>query len=139
MIVLDTNVISEALRPQPDPGVVAWLESLTGEIAITTVTLAELLAGVRRLPPGRRKTALVASVDAALQPYRDTRAILAFDDNVADHYADIVVARERSGSPISMADAQIAAICRTHRTSCATGNTKDFADTGIDLMDPWTA
>lgn len=138
MIVLDTNVISEILRPQPAPQVVVWLESLTGDVAITTVTLAELLAGVRRLPDGRRRSVLSARIDAALQPYREGRSILAFDDEAAVHYAEVFVAREKTGLPISMADAQIAAICRTHRASCATRNTKDFADTGIALINPWT-
>ena len=138
MIVLDTNVISEIFRPQPAPQVVVWLESLTGDVAITTVTLAELLAGVRRLPDGRRRSVLSARIDAALQPYRETRSILAFDDEAADHYAEVFVAREKTGMPISMADAQIAAICRTHRASCATRNTKDFADTGIARINPWT-
>ena len=136
--LIDTNVISEILRPQPAPQVVVWLESLTGDVAITTVTLAELLAGVRRLPDSRRRSVLSARIDAALQPYRDSRSILAFDDKAADHYAEVFVAREKTGMPISMADAQIAAICRTHRASCATRNTKDFADTGIALINPWT-
>lgn len=137
MIVLDTNVISEVFRPGPDPQVVAWLESLTGDVAITTITLAELLAGVRRLPDGRRKSVLMARIDTVMQPYRETGAVLSFDDVAAEHYADIVVARERSGLPITTADAQIAAICRSRRASCATRNTKDFAGTGIELLNPW--
>lgn len=137
MIVLDTNVISEVFRPHPDTHVVAWLESLTGDVAITAVTLAELLAGVRRLPDGRRRTSLAARIDAALGPYRDTRAVLPFDDDAASHYADVLVAREQAGLPISTADAQIAAICRSHHAVCATRNTKDFASTGVELVDPW--
>ena len=137
MIVLDTNVISEVFRLQPDPQVVAWLESLTGNVAITTITLAELHAGVRRLPDGRRKSALATGINTAIQPYRDTHAILTFDEVAAEHYADIVVSRERSGLPITTADAQIAAICRSHRASCATRNTKDFTQTGIELVNPW--
>jgi toxin FitB len=137
VIVLDTNVISEVFRPRADTRVIAWLESLTADVAITAVTLAELLAGVRRLPEGRRKLALGARIDAALQPYRETQAVLAFDDKAADHYADVLVARERAGKPISTADAQIAAICRAHGASCATRNSKDFARTGIGLIDPW--
>ncbi|WP_449278209.1 PIN domain-containing protein [Leucobacter sp. GX24907] len=137
MIVLDTNVISEVFKPQPNPQVVAWLEALTGDVAITTITFAELLAGVRRLPDGRRKSALLTSINTALQSYRDTNAVLSFDDAAAEHYADIVVARERSGLPITMADAQIAAICRSRRATCATRNAKDFVGTGIELLNPW--
>lgn len=137
MIVLDTNVISEVFRPSPDVKVVAWLESLSGEVSITAITLAELLAAVRRLPDGRRRVALAALVDGALQPYRRSSAVLTFDEEAAGHYADIVAARERAGLPISMADAQIAAICRSNDAVCATRNMKDFVCTGVELVDPW--
>lgn len=139
MIVLDTNVISEIFRPTPEHRVVDWLESLTGEVAITAVTLAELLAGVRRLPTGRRKEALTGRIEAALGPYRGSRSVLPFDDLAADRYADVLVARESAGSPISTADAQIAAICLAHGATCATRNVKDFAHTGVELFDPWSA
>ena len=138
MIVLDTNVISEIFRPSPESRVVDWLASLTGDVAITSVTLAELLAGVRRLPDGRRRDELTRRIDAALEPYRGTRAVLPFDDVAADRYADVLVARENAGAPISMADAQIAAVCLAHGATCATRNVKDFADTGVELVDPWT-
>lgn len=139
VIVLDTNVISEIFRPQPDARVIAWLESLTGEVAITAVTLAELLAGIRQLPEGRRSTDLAARVDAAVEPYRGDGAVLPFDDAAADEYAAILVEREADGRPISTADAQIAAICRAHHACCATRNLRDFEHTGVDLIDPWNA
>lgn len=139
MIVLDTNVISEVFRPLPDERVVAWLESLTGEVAITAVTLAELLAGVRRLPDGRRKKGLSARIEAALEPYRNDHSLLSFDAAAAEQYADVLVAREVAGLAISTADAQIAAICLTHDATCATRNLKDFAHTGVDLLDPWSS
>ncbi|MEV1242481.1 type II toxin-antitoxin system VapC family toxin [Nonomuraea sp. NPDC049750] len=136
MIVLDTNVISEIFRPKPDARVVAWLESLAGDVAITSVTLAELLAGVRALPDSKRRSALSATIEFALQPYRETRAVLSFDEEAAAHYADVLVVREQAGLPISTADAQIAAICRSHKAACATRNIKDFVQTGIELLDP---
>lgn len=139
MIVLDTNVVCEAFRPQPADRVIAWMEGLTGDIAITAVTLAELLAGVRRLPEGRRRSVLAAKINAALEPYRETRAILPFDDRAAEQYAEVLAAREQAGLPIHTADAQIAAICRVHAAACATRNCKDFTGTGIALIDPWTA
>lgn len=139
MIVLDTNVISEIFRPQPDARVVVWLESLTDDVAITAITLAELLSGVRRLPAGRRRTELARAIDAALQPYRNTRSLLPFDDDAAQAYADVLVGREHAGLPISMADAQIAAICRVNGATCATRNVKDFEETGIELVNPWSA
>jgi predicted nucleic acid-binding protein len=139
VIVLDTNVISEIFRPAPDPHVIAWLEDLTGDVAVTAVTLAELLAGVRRLPDGRRRSVLAERIDAALEPYRETRAILPFDAAAAEHYAEILAARSAAGRPIHTADAQIAAICRAHGATCATRNVKDFDGTGVDVVDPWAA
>lgn len=138
MIVLDTNVISEVLRPEPDVRVVAWLEFLTDDVAITAVTLAELLAGLRRLPDGKRKEDLTSRIEAAIRPYLDSGVIIAFDAAAAPRYADIVAARESAGLPIATGDAQIAAICRAHDAVCATRNTKDFVHTGIALIDPWT-
>ena len=138
MIVLDTNVISEIFRPSPNPGVVRWLTSLTGDVAITSITLAELLAGVRRLPDGRRKDDLVQRINAAVELYRGSRAVLPFDDLAAERYADVLLARQSAGAPISTADAQIAAICLAHGATCATRNLKDFANTGVELIDPWS-
>ena len=145
MIVLDTNVISEIFRPQPDARVVALLESLTGEVAITAVTLGELLAGVRRLPEGRRKDALAARVAAVDTSeyfsylYKMGRSILAFDVSAAEEYAEVLAAREATGLPISTAVAQIAAICRAHDATCATRNVKDFEHAGVAVLNPWNA
>ncbi|TLQ01004.1 type II toxin-antitoxin system VapC family toxin [Nesterenkonia salmonea] len=139
MIVLDTNVVSEVFRPRPNPGVVTWLESLTGHVAITAVTLAELRAGIERLADGKRKSALTTALNAVLEQYRATQAILPFDDAAAEEYAAVLLVRERAGKPIHTADAQIAAICRAHRATCATRNINDFVDTGIELVDPWNA
>ena len=136
MIILDTSVLSEVFRPHPDTRVAVWMESLADDVAITAITLAELLAGVRRLPNGRRRETLSTAVSTTVQTYRSTR-VPAFDSSAAEHYATILAARERAGLPISTADAQIAAICRAHGASCATRNTKDFAQTGIELIDPW--
>ena len=136
MIILDTSVLSEVFRPRPDTRVAVWMESLADDVAITAITLAELLAGVRRLPNGRRRETLSTAVSTTVQTYRSTR-VPAFDSSAAEHYATILAAREHAGLPISMADAQIAAICRAHGASCATRDTKDFAQTGIELINPW--
>lgn len=137
MIVLDTNVISEIFRPQPEPQVMSWLESVTDDVAITAITLAELLAGVQRLPNDRRKQQLEAAVKAAIEPYLHTGSILGFDSKAAAEYAKVLTIREHKGQPISMADAQIAAICRVHGATCATRNMKDFSATGIEVVNPW--
>lgn len=137
MIVLDTNVISEIFRPQPEPSVIAWLDSLSSDVAITTITLAELLAGVRRLPEGRRKVALGVALNSTLEPYLGTRSLLSFDGEAAVQYAEVLAARETAGLPISTADAQIAAICRANQATCATRNEGDFAQTGVEVVNPW--
>lgn len=137
MIVLDTNVVSELMRHDPEPGVVSWVDSVTAaDVLLTAVTAAELLYGVARLPDGRRKRELHTKVEGLLT--EDFRGqILPFDAQAATHYAEIVAAREQIGRPISMADAQIAAICRNWSAELATRNVDDFADTGIDAVNPW--
>ena len=137
MIILDTNVISELTRPAPDSGVIAWLDSLSAEeTAITAITAAELRYGVRRMPDGRRKTELSEAVSALINAdFRDR--VEAFDVLASDQYADVVTAREHAGQPISISDAQIAAICRVLNATLATRNTSDFTRTGVNLINPW--
>ena len=111
-----------------------WKHKLTS--ATTAITAAEMLYGVARLPGGRRKTELAAAVDGLLSDdFRDR--VLAFDEQAARRYADIVTARERAGRLIGAADAQIAAICQATNAALATRNTDDFAGTGIELINPW--
>lgn len=137
MIVLDTNVVSELMRQAPDDSVVSWVDQYpAGDVFITAVTAAELEFGVARLPAGRRKKALMIKVAELLaEDFQDQ--ILPFGVDAAAHYAEIAAQREREGRPISMADAQIAAICRRYNAHLATRNTKDFADTGVHVLDPW--
>jgi predicted nucleic acid-binding protein len=139
MIILDTNVVSEIFRINPEPRVITWLGALTDDVAMTTITLSELLAGVRRLQDGQRKKELRNAIEQAIEPYRVTRSLLAFDEDAAFEYAEVLARRERAGLPIAMADAQIAAICRVHGAICATRNTRDFSQTGVTAVDPWSA
>lgn len=137
MILLDTNVISELMRTEPEPSVVAWVDAQAADqVFISAITVAELFYGVMRLPDGQRKRELAGLVAAAVDEDFSGR-VVAFDDVAARHYAHIVVARERSGRAISMADAQIAAVCRSHSATVATRNVDDFADTGIRVVNPW--
>ena len=128
MIILDTNVVSELLRPAPDPQVENWLGTQDGtRIFLTVVSEAELRYGVALLPKGARRDALQHAVDAMLR--EDFRGrILSFDSAAAEVYAIIAAERRRGGSPISQFDCQIAAIARVAGFSLATRNVKDFVD-----------
>lgn len=137
MIVLDTNVISELARQVPDPGLLAWLDSLeSSEVATTAITAAELRYGVARLPDGHRKRELTAVIRGIVTEDFHGR-VLPFDERASVRYADIVANRERIGRPVGVADAQIAAICRDLGSVLATRNTADFDETGIELINPW--
>ncbi|EZP81802.1 Ribonuclease VapC [Novosphingobium resinovorum] len=137
MIVLDTNVISELMRREPDAAVIAWMgEQPMAGVFTTTLTQAEIFYGLALLPEGRRRDALVA----AAQPMFDVDLagrVLPFDTDAANAYPDIAVGRRKSGQPISQIDAQIAAIVRSRGARLATRNVADFADCGITVVNPW--
>ncbi|MFI7212733.1 type II toxin-antitoxin system VapC family toxin [Micromonospora maritima] len=136
MIVLDTNVVSELMRAEPAPTVLAWLRQNSGSgLYTTTVTVAEIRYGIARLPEGQRRESLHAAANEIFAAF--PRQVLAFDLPAAGAYADVVAGRDKLGHPIDGFDAQIAAICRTRVATLATRNTMDFADTGIALIDPW--
>ena len=137
MIVLDTNVISELIRPAPERSVLEWLDSQnSADIVTTAITAAELCAGVSLMPAGRRRDDVSSAVDRLLSQTFD-RMVLPFDVDCAPAYALVVSARKAAGQPVSTADAQIAAICRTHAAALATRNTKDFLGIDIDVVNPW--
>jgi toxin FitB len=138
VIVLDTNVVSEMMRSTPEPRVAHWIDAFAADdVFVTAVTAAELMYGVARLPEGRRKPELLVKVGALIaEDFKDR--VLPFDQLAAVDYANIVASRERAGRPISMADAQIAAICRNWSADLATRNVADFMDIGVRVVDPWT-
>ena len=139
MIVLDTNVLSEALKPLPSSTVLRWLAAqIPSAVFTTTITLAEVLYGVEALPPGKRRMRLLAAVQTMFAGVFEGR-ILAFDEEAARIFAGIVVSRDAAGRPISQFDAMIAAIARCHRAAVATRNTADFEGCGIRIINPWTA
>jgi predicted nucleic acid-binding protein len=137
MIVLDTNVLSELLRPRPDPRVETWLASRDASMLFfTTVGEAELRHGIALLPAGRRRQALGDAVDAILdQDLRDR--ILPFDRAAARAYAQIAVIRRAAGRPISQFDCQIVAIASAHGAAVATRNVADYLGCGVPIIDPW--
>src|SRR5215471_3392696 len=136
MIVADTNVVSELMRPSPSTALRDWVSrQAAGELYTTAVTVAEIRYGLARLPGGRRKDRLQASADEVFAAFSEY--VLPFDANAAVHYARIAGHRDEVGLPIGGFDAQIAAVCRAHGAALATRNIKDFLETGVEVIDPW--
>lgn len=136
MIVLDTNVVSELMRPSPAPEVVGWVRrQATDELRTTAISVAEIAYGIERLPDGRRRQLLRRTADEVFENFDEQ--VLPFDNPAALRYGQIVSARERIGRPIDGFDAQIAAICRAHGAALATRNGNDFEHTGVAVLDPW--
>lgn len=139
VIFLDTNVVSELLRPTPSLDVVAWLDRQPrSALFITALTKAELLEGVSRLPKGKRQAALMVAVQGVLDE-AFAGQLLPFDGPAAASYADIAARRRRAGRPIALIDGLIAGICQARGLALATRNTRDFDDCGLELLDPWQA
>jgi toxin FitB len=135
-IILDTNVISEAMKPVPDPSMHGWLQRQPlATIYTTSVSLAELMQGISVLPDSCRKQDLQVAARRVLGllPQR----ILPFDENAAIEFAEIVAERRRLGQPIGTMDAQIAAIARARGMTVATRDIRDFANTGVNIINPW--
>lgn len=137
MIVLDTNVLSELLRPEPDARVVGWLQAQRrAGLYTTSITRGEMFYGVQLLPEGRRRLQLQQVVSAVFSTDMAGRVLL-FDEAAADAYAEIAAARRRSGRPIGQLDAMIAGIAASRGADLATRNLGDFEDCGLRLIDPW--
>ena len=136
--LLDTNVVSELMRPRPDAEVLAWFDAeAQGSFFISTITLAEIFLGIALLPAGKRRTALAASAEEMFQVEFANRC-LPFAHHAAREYALLVASRIKIGKPISTEDAQIAAIAIQHKLQLVTRNTKDFAHiAGLELINPW--
>lgn len=136
--LVDTNVLSEVLRPACEPSVAAWFASQSPDsLLVSAITQAEMRLGARLLPAGKRRDALERAIRDMFEQDFPGR-VLAFDSSAADAYVEIVATRRRAGRPIAQFDAQIAAIARLHRLTLATRNTADFEGCGLTLVDPWT-
>jgi toxin FitB len=137
MIILDTNVLSELMKPTPAPIVVDWIGAQpAASLYTTSITQAEILHGLMLLPPGRRRRALEAAAASMFAEDFGDR-ILGFGTEAAPPYARIASDRRRAGRPISHFDAQIAAIARSTGAVIATRNLADFNGCGVILVDPW--
>ena len=135
--LLDTNVLSEVLRAQPDETVLAWLAAQPAEtLFVSAVTQAEMLLGARLLPASKRRKQLQDALDIMFAEDFAGR-VLPFDSAAAFAYAGVVELRRTAGRPISQFDAQIAAIALSRRTVLATRNVSDFEGCGVALRNPW--
>ena len=138
-VLLDTNVVSELLRPSPDPAVESWVaERPAVELHFSAVGEAELRYGVAILPAGQRRDALALAIDAILREDFEGR-ILPFDSDAAREYAEIASARRAAGRTVAPADCQIAAIACSRGMAVATRNVRDFEGIDVEVVDPWTA
>ncbi|WP_017903976.1 type II toxin-antitoxin system VapC family toxin [Pseudomonas asplenii] len=137
MIILDTNVLSEVMRPDPSAGVVGWLmKQPRASLFTTTITRGEILYGLRLMPEGQRRDRLwgvaldIFNIDFAGR-------LLEFDSDAADAFAEISASRRLAGAPMSQFDAMIAAMACSRGAILATRNVKDFVGCGIDVVNPW--
>lgn len=136
-VLLDTNVVSELLRPSPNPAVERWVAGRPADdLHFSAIGEAELRYGVALLPPGRRRDSLALAIEAILQEDFEGR-VLPFDRAAAREYADIAASRRAAGRPGAPADCQIASIARARHLTIATRNVRDFADMVVELVDPW--
>lgn len=135
MIVLDTNLLLEPLRRDPEPVVLEWLAHPGEAFALSAASVGELLTGMHLLPIGRRREALSEAIESLLESFAG--AVLTYDARAARAYAALKETSRNAGRPIGVEDGMIAAICIANGAVLATRNIKDFDGLGIDLVNPW--
>ena len=138
MILLDTNVVSEAMKPVPDDAVRGWLDEQAAEtLYLSSVTIAELMFGIGALPTGKRKDKLASALDGVMELFADR--VLPFDIDAARHYADLAVKARAAGKGFPTPDGYIAAIAASKGFGVATRDTSAFDAAGVEVIDPWKA
>ncbi|MBK8770262.1 type II toxin-antitoxin system VapC family toxin [Phenylobacterium immobile] len=138
MILLDTNVVSEAMKPVPDDAVRGWLDEQAAEtLYLSSVTIAELMFGIGALPKGKRKDKLASALDGVMELFADR--VLPFDIDAARHYADLAVKARAAGKGFPTPDGYIAAIAASKGFVVATRDTSAFDAAGVEVIDPWKA
>ena len=135
MILLDTNVLSELTKPQPDPRVVGWLRRSAPALALPTIAVAEMAFGIEKLAEGRRREELLEALRRLVVEFADR--LVDFNVKAARTYGRILATTRRAGRPMTVPDALIAAIAEANGCALATRNVRNFATTGLDLIDPW--
>ena len=137
MVIVDTNVVAEVMRTSPAPAVVGWFNAQdSASLFLTAITLGEIRYGLRIMPKGQRRQTIEQGFDQIIGTAFAGR-ILAFDENAAVHYGEVMGRRKELGRPLSVPDGQIAALARLHRFAVATRNVRDFLDCGIELVNPF--
>ena len=137
MILLDTNVVSEVMKPHPNPLVAAFIESQPlDRLFVPSLVMAELRHGIARLPEGRRRDEIESDFEAFCRAGFSSR-VLSFDDTCARGYARARSMREQAGRPVAILDALIGGMALAHGATLATRNTADFDGYGLALVDPW--
>jgi predicted nucleic acid-binding protein len=138
MILLDTNVVSEAVKPESHPSVRAWVNAQVAEtLFLSSITVAELLFGVGTLPDGKRKALLAARIDGLLVAF--AARILPFDTSAACRYADLAVKARAAGKGFPTPDGYIAAIAAANGFAVASRDASAFDAAGLTVIDPWAA
>jgi toxin FitB len=138
MILLDTNVVSEAFKPNSHPAVRAWLDAQSAEtLFLPSITIAELLFGVAALPDGQRKERLAARIETLVETFADR--ILPFDTQAARRYAELAMRARASGRGFPTPDGYIAAIAAAHGFIVASRDTSAFKAAGLEVIDPWAS
>src|SRR5579875_629499 len=137
MIVLDTNVVSEAMKPEPNPAVLAWLNDQAAEtLYISSVTLAELLFGIQALPQGRRRNLLDSALNDLLELFKGR--VRPFDTDAARHYAELALSARKGGRGFPTPDGYIAAIAASRGFAVASRDTAPFEAAGVAVINPWS-
>ncbi len=137
MLLLDTNVLSELLKPAPNQAILAWLDAQPrSQLFTTSITRAEILYGVALLPRGSRREKLRKAAAAIFDEDLEDK-VLSFDAAAADHCADLAARRKQADKPIGQLDAMIVGIAQAHQARLATRNIRTFVDCEIQLVDPW--
>jgi predicted nucleic acid-binding protein len=138
MIVLDTNVVSEAMKPEPQPTVRSWLNDQAAEtLYLSSVTFAELLFGIAALPAGRRKDLLARTLDGLMGLFEGR--VLSFDIDAARHYAELAVKARVAGRGFPTPDGYIAAIAASRGFAVASRDTAPYEAAGVSVINPWQA
>lgn len=136
MIVLDTNIVSEAMKPEPDPVVRAWLNQQSAEtLYLSSVSLAELLFGIAALPNGKRKDMLSEALDGVMELFKGR--ILSFDADAARKYADLAVSARTAGRGFPVPDGYIAAIAVSQGYQVASRDMAPFEAAKVNVINPW--